>query len=61
MEYVDTILYIIFPRVCLCALTLYPATDCAAATDIPGVTGCWQLSRYSVLRLSRQAYQFTHI
>jgi len=29
----------------LCALTLYPATECAAATDISGVTGCWQLSR----------------
>jgi len=27
------------------AFTLYPATDCAAATDISGVTGCWQLSR----------------
>jgi len=36
---------IILPSVCLCALTLYPATDCAAATDISGVTGCWQLSR----------------
>jgi len=58
---VGSILYIIFPRVCLCALTLYPATDCAAATDISGATGCWQLSHYSVLRLSRQAYQFTHI
>jgi len=39
------------PSVRLCApgsqraLTLYPATDCAAATDISGVTGCWQLSR----------------
>ena len=40
------ILYIIFPIVCLYALTLYPArADCAAATDISGVTGCWQLSR----------------
>jgi len=37
---------IIFPRVCLCALTLYPSTDCAAATDISSVTSCWQLSRY---------------
>jgi len=27
------------------ALTLYPATDCAAATDISGVSGRWQLSR----------------
>jgi len=27
------------------ALTLYPATDCTAATDISGVSGCWQLSR----------------
>ena len=24
---------------------LYPATDCAAATDISGVSGHWQLSR----------------
>jgi len=24
---------------------LYPATDCAAATDISGVSGRWQLSR----------------
>jgi len=24
---------------------LYPATDCAAATDISGVSGLWQLSR----------------
>jgi len=40
------ILYIIFPIVCLYALTLYPArADCAAVTDISGVTGCWQLSR----------------
>ena len=39
------ILYIILPSVCLCALTLYPATDCAAATDISGVSGRWQLSR----------------
>jgi len=43
------ILYIILPSVRLCALrsplTLYPATDCAAATDISGVTGCWQLNR----------------
>jgi len=40
------ILYIIFPIVCMCALTLYPArADCAAATDISGVTSCWQLSR----------------
>jgi len=35
---------IILPSVRLCALqsplTLYPATDCAAATDISGVTGC---------------------
>jgi len=36
---------LIFPSVCLCALTLYPATDCAAATDISGVSGRWQLSR----------------
>ena len=27
------------------ALTLYPATDCAAATDISAVSGRWQLSR----------------
>jgi len=27
------------------AFTLYPATDCTAATDISGVSGCWQLSR----------------
>ena len=41
-----SILYIIFPIVCLYALTLYPArVDCAAATDISDVTGCWQLSR----------------
>jgi len=26
-------------------LTLYPSTDCAAATDISGVSGRWQLSR----------------
>ena len=39
------ILYIILPSVCLYALTLYQATDCSAATDISGVTGCWQLSR----------------
>jgi len=26
-------------------LTLYPATDCAAETDISGVSGRWQLSR----------------
>ena len=46
----------------LCAhLTLYPATDCAAVTGISGVSGRWQLSRYSVCRLSRYAYQFTHI
>ena len=32
--------------VCLCAhLTLYPATDCTAATDISGVSSRWQLSR----------------
>ena len=37
---------LIFPIVCLYALTLYPATaDCAAATDISGVSGRWQLSR----------------
>jgi len=36
---------LILPSVCLCALTLYPATDCAAATDISGVSGRWQLSR----------------
>ena len=29
------------------ALTLYPATDCAAATDASGVSGRWQLSRPS--------------
>ena len=40
-----TILYIILPSVCLSALTLYPATDCAAATDISGVSGRCQLSR----------------
>ena len=39
------ILDIILPSVCLCALTLYPATDCAAATDISGVSGRWQLNR----------------
>ena len=27
------------------ALTLYPATDCTAATDISGVSSRWQLSR----------------
>jgi len=27
------------------ALTLYPAIDCAAATDISGVSGRWQLMR----------------
>jgi len=27
------------------ALTLYPATDCTAATDISSVSGRWQLSR----------------
>jgi len=27
------------------ALTLYPATNCAGATDISGVSGRWQLSR----------------
>jgi len=27
------------------ALTLYPATDCDAATDVSGVSGRWQLSR----------------
>jgi len=42
---VRRILYIIFPIVCLCALTLYPPTDCAAATDISGVSGRCQLSR----------------
>jgi len=37
---------LIFPIVCLRALTLYPVTaDCAAATDISGVSGRWQLSR----------------
>jgi len=37
---------LIFPIVCFCALTLYPATvDCAAATDISGVSSRWQLSR----------------
>jgi len=42
-----TCIYIlIFPIVCLCALTVYPArADCAAATDISGVSGRWQLSR----------------
>jgi len=40
------ILYIIFAKVCLYALTLYPArADCTAATDTSGVTGCWQLNR----------------
>jgi len=39
------ILYIIFPKVCLYALTLYPATDCTAATDVSGVSSRWQLSR----------------
>jgi len=39
------IITIIFPSVCLCPLTLYPATDCAAAADISGVSGRWQLSR----------------
>ena len=42
----NLILYIILPTVCLCTVTLYPArADCAAATDISSVTGCWQLSR----------------
>jgi len=26
-------------------LTLYPATDCTAVTDISSVNGRWQLSR----------------
>jgi len=34
------------------ALTLYTATDCAAAADISGVSGRWQLSR-CVRRVSR--------
>jgi len=47
-------LYFKIESVCLCAhLTLYPATDCAAATDISGVSGRWQLSSYSVRRSSR--------
>jgi len=49
----------------------YPATDCAAAADISGVSGRWQLSRKidprcrgprltgSVRRVSR--YQFTDV
>jgi len=38
-------LYIKIRGICLCPhLTLYPATDCAAATDISGVSGRWQLS-----------------
>jgi len=36
------IFIIILPIVCLCALTLYPATDCAAATDI-GPIRCHRL------------------
>jgi len=41
-----SIYVLIFFIVCLCALTLYPArADCAAATDISGVSGRWQLSR----------------
>jgi len=48
------ILYFKIGSVCLCAhLTLYPATDCAAATDISSVSSRWQLSRYSVRRVSR--------
>jgi len=43
---VNTIYIIILPKVCLYALTLYPArADCTAATDTSGVTGYWQLSR----------------
>ena len=49
---VDFDLYFKIGRVCLCAPRfsasinpLYPATDCAAATDISGVSGRWQLSR----------------
>jgi len=39
-------LFIIFLKVRLYALTLYPErADCTAATDTSGVTGCWQLSR----------------
>jgi len=38
-------LFIIFLKVRLYALTLYQATDCAAVTDISGVTVCCQLSR----------------
>jgi len=42
---------IIYPRVCFCALTLYPSTDFAAATDISGVTSRWQLSHYHCITL----------
>ena len=38
------IIIIILPSVCLCVLTLYPATDCVAVTDISSVSGHWQLS-----------------
>jgi len=44
-SFMRCILYIIFPKVCLYALTLYPATDGAAVTDVSGVSGRWQLSR----------------
>jgi len=44
--YSAVIFILIFPIVCLCALTLYPArADCAAATDVSDVSGRWQLSR----------------
>ena len=33
------------PRFSASINPLYPATDCAAATDISGVSGRWQLSR----------------
>jgi len=46
LGYSHAILYFKIGSVCLCAhLTLYPATDSAAATDISGVSGRWQLSR----------------
>ena len=48
----DDNLYFKIGSVCLCVprfsasiSPLYPATDCAAATDISGVSGRWQLSR----------------
>jgi len=45
MQITNLYLFIIFLKVRLYTLTLYQATDCAAVTDISGVTVCCQLSR----------------